>query len=291
MGLLDIFDNIVDGIIDARDEAESRREEQKMRKEWARDCIRHAKEYIQYGKERYDNAYSNLQSNIEKTSTQISHFNSYKQEVARKLDSDIKPTITRFQQFNVSSRIEVPDITISSSHFDLSNIGPSVSSVTGMSRPSILDLFFDDDDYEEAKEKEREALEFRTEMIEKANELSNYSGRLREIRGVLETLESESDTLISRLEPIISRLNAAMTKSSFTQEEADALTNCCKIANFLVQELDKPCYDDDFKIKSRFKSSLEKIQSINNSLPTAPTTIDYELKQFLKATAGSIVVH
>ncbi|MCH3950732.1 MAG: hypothetical protein LKE33_07365 [Acidaminococcus sp.] len=246
-------------------------EEKHDRHNRAKEYRKSAEHYIEHGKEIINRAYERASRDAYKTEKAVDDFNDFRTQVARELNTSIRPVLRNFEDFHIDSKIDVPDvgvddIRLSSFHFSAASSIPNLDILPIF---AILS-FFDDSDYDAAWTAKMKAEGFYDDMKYYRIMLNNKRKKMSEIRSFLAEEQSVITSLMEKLSAAKDKLNEGMRSSSFSQEQADTLKGIAKCSKLVAKTLETQFLTDSDDIDDRAKKLLKEIQTINEELPSAP---------------------
>lgn len=266
------------GFFDMLDPDERRA--RKEAKEEARDCRDEAKNTLSDARDVYDD-YKDYRGMAHKAaedlSNLISDYNKYKADVLKELSGNISVSINNFKNFNINSRVSVPNFRTGSAPTIPS---VSVSSIMG-SFPGgsfnpiniVLSVFSDPyKDRNEAARQLRAADRYLSKVQDALYKMKTLNSNLRS--SVSSYIRSERDNLkelMDKLRQIVNQLNDAMNRNSFTEQEAHHMTAIANIAEKIKGSLEQQIVNGSGEIDSNFKLYSDRLREINNKIPVAPT--------------------
>ncbi|MDF2892046.1 MAG: hypothetical protein K0R80_2413 [Clostridia bacterium] len=263
MGIFDIFD-------DMKEKSDKRRRAEEYR--------RRAREYVKDGERIYNEAYSQVTSYSYETSCKIENHYNYKQRIIKEISSDVSPVLSRFNSFDIDHKVfDAPSVNDSLlSSLSGKDLFSGVSSFAStLSIPSILDLFSDpEEEYWEARRQKDEAKRFYEDVKYEREKLRNIKEKMRIIRSYIDDEKQLLDSLVSKVNNITSQLRLGMTKTSFTQSEADYLKGVHRIAQNMSELLTTRFLDNNFTITSQYQLSFDRLKQINSSIEVAPSVTE-----------------
>ena len=257
------------------------------RKRQAESWYRQAKEIVQSANRKYESEQSKTSSLMYETRAAITEHMIFRKNIAKELDSDIVPTMDRFDQFDIDKKAigsigkDLGSISRSSEVFmqktaAFSDTSSFYGNIIGRA-PSIKDFFISDEDYYEARSAYEDAKRYRETIRFEQQKLSACRDHLREIKSCMNNEERELNALMGKLRKMSKELNQNMQKSRFTADEIAYLKGIQKISKSIIRLLstDVADFGDIIWVGSKYKEVLKNIQTINESVPVAPSISDH----------------
>ncbi len=262
------------------------REERKRRYREAQQFLKEAESAIKEGKRDYEYAKKRYESALAKAEDCLWTQRSIKSDAASTLKNKIAPILKEFKKFNIETKIE----TVSKVNVDIPDKIPSsgvsvnlhssmkcaIDSINGslFSAPDIsnflAELFFSDNDYYKALDKKNEANQYKWKMKSAANSYERYRANLDALCDHLHNEKYMIRSLVDKVESLAIQLKAAMTKTSFSEEEATQLKGVNLICRNLVRLLNEDFLTDGAKIQKKYKKYYDFLKQIDDTIPAVP---------------------
>ena len=266
MGLFDLFD-----VMKKSARKRKRKKTEKYRKI--------AKEYIQDGKNLYNEAHSDIVFHVKETNDRIVQHYRYKQHLLWEISQDVKQVLQQCTNFYIDRRVfETPRISSSlvdsySGRGVIANF--SVTIVPSIRVPRILSLHSNsNEEYAKAKGQKNEAKRFYKEMILDRERFIYAKGKMKGIRNFITAERKLLDCIISKVKQITVQLNSSIKSSTFSGLEADYLKVVHKIAETINELLTTKFLNDNIRVSRQYEDVFTKIKIIHNVLKKAPSIIN-----------------
>lgn len=277
MGLFDLFDNIKD-VVDVNKREKQEREDKKERID---EYNKIAREYVSAGKEVYNNAYTSFSDCSWRVENKIHEHYDYKRKIINEIRDNVTPIVNSFKSFNIDNKIIQPSMpnAISDTEICISDFGNFSSVRSGfieiISVVNVIDLIFDwardlDEELSQARSNKYEAELYRSEMRQVAERLYLARSQLHNIESFISDERRTLDSLMAKLRPMVSMLKRDMTKSLFTQNEADYLKGIGKISDCLTDLISIRFLSDNFHVTNEYQLVFNKVKSIELTLSSVP---------------------
>ena len=266
MGLFDMLDP---------DERRARKEA----KAEARDYRNEAKNTLSDEKDVYDD-YKELKKDAQRVANELNDFirsyNKYKADLLKELSGNISVSIANFKNFNISSRVSVPNIrTGSAPNIPTVTVSSIISSIPGYNFSPIgiaLSVFSDPyKDRDEAMEQMEAAQEYLYKVQCAKADMEILLSALRDSKTYVSSEKEVVTELMGKVRKIVSRLNDAMNRNSFTEQEASSMTAISKIAEKIKETLEQRVVSNSGNIEGNYKLYSDRLRKINDKIPAAPT--------------------
>jgi len=224
-----------------------------------------AQQYINEGKEIYQNAYIKMQDKVYKLQTEVDKFVDYKKSVLREMNSLLESS--GINKKNVNSA----DLTIKIKYPDISSVRPAeflggsalteIKMIFDMISPPRISDFFDDTTgaLYEARAMKDEAKLYKQQM-------RNERERLNTVIAATSTIKDYIQDEKRQMENMMATLRTAVKATDNTSDKRNALI---AISNIIADTLTTNFMTKDFVVTKEYDKLHKQIASINeNALST-----------------------
>lgn len=253
------------------------------KRERTRDNNKRAKSIVSDAKEKFRNSRNSLDNAANKTKETLKQYNTEKSSLLKNINEKVKTTQTKFNNFNIDSKIRVPsincpnDFALHAQHATSMATAPDFVHASQcfpiFDTSSLLSDFFmsTEDDYDASKENLENAREYYREIKYECEKMSAIETKFNIICSQADAEIKVLKNLISKLILITDELNLAMEKKVFNCEEATRLKGIHTIAATIYDFVSKKFFDNDLTITLEYKKAYSQICDIENMLTKSPT--------------------
>lgn len=261
---------------------EKREETQRM--------IKDAKGYVEDGKNIYNSALDKAEDAARKAQLSIDNYILCCEQTAKSIESDVTPVMKRFDDFHIDSRINNSiHIKEMRGSITIPQMRSVISSRTIMPGSGLFDWLIEDLKQDKAKEQLEKAKKYYSEMKVAQQKLLDTRDRLDRIRYRMDDEKREIEALTKKVTNITNQLQQAMTKTSFSSNDAAYYKGLRKIVEELAKMISTEFLGDNQSFTEKFKIQSDRIHEINIVIPSAPNINDYRLQEALRKLAEQAI--